>query len=648
MSKKEKKKKSRLQKENAKQQKTAELLYSKQLNPKLKYILYLPAALTIIIGTYFVYSSYKTNGYFGFPLDDPWIHLTFAKNLVEYGSFSYFKNEIITSGSTSPIYTLLLSLFFLISENEFVISYIPGIIFGGLFVYTITKLSGIHFKNEMLLAVFIAFLVALQPKLNLINVSGMETSMFIFLIAASLYAYQTKKMILIGIFLGLTIWCRPDGFVLWIAVAISFLLQKYYFRENVNNIEILKAFSIGLIFATGYFFFNYLLSGEILPNTYKAKLEYYQNNDRSFFLENEVLKYFTQDEFILIWIPFLIGAAGIIISFFKKEKNDFLICLLFIVGLIAVYYIKLPFGHRFGRYLMPVIPFYLMIALYGVKLVIDFISNRSKKGSSLFPNFLFAAYTITVAGIFINHNFKLIDEFTFFNKYHHDRHVAAGKWLKENTNEDDVIATHDVGALAFYSERKILDMAGLITPKLIEHINNQKYSEYLNDYLTKTKVDYIVTLRNWFEVVNDRPVFIPINEPEFLEVFKYNPSQTHIQPREVSQINQAAVQMIQKGAASNALSYLNQSLRFDNKSSQTYFLLAVVYEMQKDFPKGEVNFNKAVELHPSYAEAYYGLAKINFNQNKLEEARKYLEQCLSIDPTYQPAVQLKERLEMIR
>ncbi len=52
-------------------------------------------------------SALQVNGGFGFPLDDPWIHLQFARTLREYGRFSYFANEMITSGSTSPLYTLL-------------------------------------------------------------------------------------------------------------------------------------------------------------------------------------------------------------------------------------------------------------------------------------------------------------------------------------------------------------------------------------------------------------------------------------------------------------------------------------------------------------------------------------------------------------
>ncbi|HSP87622.1 MAG TPA: tetratricopeptide repeat protein, partial [Ignavibacteriaceae bacterium] len=379
-------------------------------------------------------------------------------------------------------------------------------------------------------------------------------------------------------------------------------------------------------------------------NTYQAKLEYYQNNDRTQFLEVEVLEYFSKDEFVLIWIPFLVGVSGIIKSIVKNEENKFIVYLLFIIGLISVYYIKLPFAHRFGRYLMPVIPFYILISVYGIKIIFDFVSNRFVKRSALLPNAVFIIYVLILAGIFINQNKKSQEEFTFFSKYHNDRHVSAGRWLKENTNESDVIATHDVGAIAFYSERKIIDMAGLITPELIAQINQRSYSEYLNNYLAKNKVEYVVTLKNWFEVVNDKPVFVPINQPEFLEIYKYNKSRTHIQPKEVSQLNQAAIQMFQNNAGSNALAYLNQSLQLDNKSSQTYFLLGAVNEILKDYSKAEENLKRAIELNPDYAEAYYGLAKINFDQNRIDAAENYLMKCLAINPDYQPALQLRERL----
>jgi tetratricopeptide (TPR) repeat protein len=637
---------------------TRKLIYSSSLTGKSNYLQFLPVMAALAAGIYFVYSSFISNGSFGFPLDDSWIHLTFAKNLFEYGSFSYYKDELTTSGSTSPIYTLLVSVFYIISKNEFIISYLIGIAFGALLVYIVMKLFQkiIHTDTGetspvQILVFFAALLVALQPKLNLINVSGMETSMFIFLIAAGLYAYISKKMVMLGILMGLAVWCRPDGLVLWGAVIFDYFLQEYFFRKSGKEKtpsadekpkKIITAFSVALIFLTAYFTFNYFLSGSILPNTYSAKLEYYRNNDRASFLENEVIGYFTQDEFSLLWIPFLVGIIGILKSLLKKEYNGLLVLFFFIIGLIVVYYIKLPFAHRFGRYLMPVIPFYIIIAASGVKLIIDFISVRMK--SSRLPDIIFILFVLSSVGFSVHHYLKSSEEYAFFCRYHNERHVAAGNWLKKNTDESAVVATHDIGAIAFYSERKIIDMAGLITPELIDQINKPSYSEYLNKFLAGHKIDYIAALRNWFEVVNDNPVYLPVNEAEFLEVFKYEAGKTHIQPKQVSYLNQAAVQMAQKGSVSNAAAYLNQSLRLDNKSSQTYYLLGAVYEMNKDYRRAGQNFSKAITLFPEYAEAYYGLAQINFELNKIEESKKILQRCLTIKPDFPPAVQLKSRL----
>lgn len=637
-------------------EKTAEPIYSKQLDKKLKQLILLPVLLSIAAAVYLIYSAYTTNGFFGFPLDDPWIHLTFAKNLIEYGSFSYFKNELVTSGSTSPIYTLLLSLFYIVSKNEFIISYIIGVMFGALLVYMMFKLSLLNFKNSAFISLLAALLIALQPKLNLINVSGMETSMFIFLIAGSLYSYQRKRIISLGIFLGLTIWCRPDGFVLWIAITLDYILRKFYLTKSSSHLadnditlkEFGTAFSLGVMLVLGYFLFNYFLSGSILPNTYSAKIEYYNKMSRALFLKNDVLKYFTEAEFILIWLPFLIYCIVILKSIIRKEYNTHLVFLFFIVGLIAVYYLKLPFAHRFGRYLIPVIPFYIIIAIAGVKFISDFILVKTSKGKTVLPNLVFIVYSIVTLGLFINYNPNSKNEFTFLCKYSNDRHVAAGKWLNQNTAESAIIATHDIGAVAFYGERKIIDMAGLVTPELIAHLKENNYAAYMNEYLSRQKVDYIVTLRNWFEVVNDKPIFTPINSFEYLDIFKFNPGRTHIQPREVSEKNQAALQMIQKGILPEAISILQQSLWQDSKSSQTHFLLGAAYAGIKDYPNAEKYFKSAVELFPDFAEANFGLAKVYYEQKKFDESLIHVKKSLEMNPDYTPAIQLLMQLNSLK
>ncbi|MBL0107557.1 MAG: hypothetical protein IPP52_09795 [Ignavibacteria bacterium] len=85
--------------------------------------------LPVFLAYLYLRSSLKINHVFSFPLDDPWIHLTFAKNLSEYFSFSYFKNEMVTAGSTSPLYTILLAIGFFVTGNEMILSYVIGILF---------------------------------------------------------------------------------------------------------------------------------------------------------------------------------------------------------------------------------------------------------------------------------------------------------------------------------------------------------------------------------------------------------------------------------------------------------------------------------------------------------------------------------------
>ena len=45
----------------------------------------------------------------GFPLDDAWIHQTYARNLARYGRLE-FTPGVSSAGSTAPLWTLLLAL----------------------------------------------------------------------------------------------------------------------------------------------------------------------------------------------------------------------------------------------------------------------------------------------------------------------------------------------------------------------------------------------------------------------------------------------------------------------------------------------------------------------------------------------------------
>jgi hypothetical protein len=182
--------------------------------PANKIILFVYVFIAILaagLAYFYLNFAFSKNNYNGFPLDDPWIHLTFARNLIDYHSFSYFKNEIVTAGSTSPAYTIILAAGYLITKNEMILSYILGIIFFVFSAILFYKLSSFEFLKENIYALLITGIFIVDKWMNFISVSGMETTMYIFILIACANHYKRRKAVPFAVFLGLILWGRPDG-----------------------------------------------------------------------------------------------------------------------------------------------------------------------------------------------------------------------------------------------------------------------------------------------------------------------------------------------------------------------------------------------------------------------------------------------------
>ncbi|MDP4115423.1 MAG: hypothetical protein Q8903_04775 [Bacteroidota bacterium] len=596
--------------------------------------------LGILDCIYFINDAFSKNGAFGFPLDDPWIHLTFARNLVEYGSFSYYKNILATAGSTSPLYTFLLSTLYIFSKNEFIISYFLGILFLGLSVFYFYKLVK-NEEQENWFPLAATLMLVLQPKLLLISVSGMETSLFIFMVMLAFFFYRNKNVWGLGAALGLLIWSRPDGVVVWIAIVIDYFLQAYFSKNKekklFNNKEIAASFGIGAFFVVLYFLFNLILSGSIFPNTYGAKIEFYNKMDRSAFLTDSVLNFFGTNEFVLLWVPFMAALLYSAYLLIRKQYSKYNLYILFIVGLILIYYIKLPFAHRFGRYLLPIIPFYIYVSVSGMRAIYEEIQKNTHADFKKLLNGLFFIFAASQIAFSFNYIKPALLEYIEYCKYHNDRHVAAGVWLNKNTKESDVIATHDIGAIAYYSHRKVFDMAGLINPEVIPHLKEDGFNNYLYSQFKKNNVTYLAVLKNWFEVGNQKPEYVPVNQPEILEVYKYIQGKTHILDKKASNLLEGVVYYIQSGADEQAMQLVNQSLAIDANSSRGYFLKGLICEHMKNDSLAMGYYKKSLEIYPEDPDANFTLGRQYYKQNNIPEAIKYVEISAKFNSNYERA-----------
>ncbi len=632
---------SKKSKQQSKQIKAVDLNYSISLTKQTeKIILFVLIFLPVAFGFYYINHAFSVNHEHGFPLDDPWIHLQFAKNLVDYGSFSYFKNEMVTAGSTSPIYTLMLAVGFIVTNSEMILSYVLGILFMCAGVFFFYKSCNETLKENWL--VLGATLIFVSDRwMNFITVTGMETTLFTSLLLGSYYFYMKRKAIPFGILFGLTLWARPDAVAFMGAIAVDYLFALYIKRNNpkssvelFSKSDLLRALSIFGVIAVIYFAMNMIISGSLLPNTYDAKLTYYspEFRSRADFLKTEVWQYFTESSYVFLIVPFLLSVIFIFRDVFKKEYNKFLLPLLFILILIFIYWYKLPYAHRFGRYLMPIIPFYILLFAYGLRETIKLFANHLKDVKLMNGlNILILCGAVVYSFVSLNENKNLYREQC---AHITQRQVVTAKWLKANTPEGSIIATHDVGAIAFYSERKIVDVAGLVNPEFIKKINDKDFSEFMIAEMKKQNVSYIAFLREWYQVANQKALFTTgDNNFEIMQVFKFEPGKTHILSREVNGGLTYALQLINGKQFQQAINVFNKLIQLDPNSSMTYYMLAYTYSVIGDEKKSETNLKKAIEINPDYHEAVYSLVELYKKQARINEAKEVGEIYLKNNPS---------------
>lgn len=73
--------------------------------------------------------------------------------------------------------------------------------------------------------------------------------------------------------------------------------------------------------------------------------------------------------------------------------------------------------------------------------------------------------------------------------------VKTARWIADHTSEDAIIAAHDIGALGYYGNRNILDLAGLVTPEVIPIIRD---SQKLSSFILEKEADYLIVFPGWY------------------------------------------------------------------------------------------------------------------------------------------------------
>ncbi len=467
-------------------------------------ILILASAVLLVAAIYLLAS--RVTYAIGFPLDDSWIHQTYARNLALRGEWS-FRPGVVSAGSTSPMWSVLLSLGFLLRLSPYTWTYFLGAL-------TLLALACVgEWGARQIMATYrshfpwVGLFLVFEWHLGWAAMSGMETLLHALLTTTVLILLMTnsRRCLTLGLLAGLSAWVRPDGLTLLGPMLMAIVFVEPDMSSRLKSITLLLI-GFGALFVP-YLFFNLAIGGTPMPNTFYAKqVEYTAWQARPIFerLGQMLLQLLVGPSLVLV------PGVGIWLgSSIRRRDWGGLAAMIWCLGYLWLYVSRLPV-YQHGRYIMPAMPIFFFFGLLGF---MEFVNSNLFNRHHWFVQTLWQASVGMVAVLFVVLGARSYAQDVAVIE---SEMVAAAKWVSANVPPNALVAAHDIGALGYFDQHEIIDLAGLISPEVIPFIRDETR---LAQYLDEHGADYLVAFPEFYPMLSNEAdqVFITqgIFAPEF-------------------------------------------------------------------------------------------------------------------------------------
>jgi len=448
----------------------------------------------------------------GFPLDDAWIHLQFARNLGTGHGFSY-NPGIPVAGSTAPLWTIVLATPARLGWDPILSTKILGT---ALTIVTAMLASSLAewLTRSRGAGFFVGLALALSPKMAWGSLSGMEVTLYAALVTATLVTYlralETGSPWW-GALAGMAGFARPETFIVFPILALDWTIRVA--RGLVPGSRPLRFILPMLLFAiptSAFIVLNLRISGHPLPMTFYAKT--YGMGTVPSLMEGR-----WHDAFVAAaWYPIdfvyqlltwceseypdlalgalmgtlaLIGAVG---DPANRRRGSYLLVAILVVapflkGIVAP---EPPLLVHDGRYLFHLLVMFLVVSVVGVLEL-----RRIVRVRWIVPLFLILAMLRLGLGLYDD-----ATNYAAMVKNINDLQVATAKWLVAETSPQARIATNDIGAIKYFSHRFLIDTEGLVTPEAIQPKRQRRFVPFLEG----ARPDLLIIFPEWYPEIAAR------------------------------------------------------------------------------------------------------------------------------------------------
>ncbi len=386
----------------------------------------------------------------GFPLDDSWIHLQFARNLAEGAGFAY-NPGVPVAGSTAPLWTLLLGAAVRVGGARLWVAKLLGIACT-LVAALLTRRLALALGAERAGARVAGVALLWAGPVAWGALAGMEVSLAALLVAAALLAHARDSTGGTALLAALAVLARPES-----AVLVPLLLLA----RPVTGGRVAIFVGVTLVVLAPAVCFSLVTAGTPVPAPAAAKIE----------------------GGLLGWLggvrePLGRALLGRPWQFF----GEWVAWLWLTNWLLPVLLpsVLAPFrgpGFQEGRYSIELLPLGLGL-LWGL---------TARRGVTLRVLYLAVALGLLVPAS---------ARYAWGVQNINAMQVRIGHWVAGHTPLGARLAVNDIGAIAFVSRRPVIDLMGLVTPAIRPY--RRAGEAGVIRYVEETCPEYLVIFPAWF------------------------------------------------------------------------------------------------------------------------------------------------------
>jgi len=410
--------------------------------------------------------------------DDSFITLTYAKNLAAGKGFIY-NHPPATLGTTTPLFTFLSALlalllpFFTVIETAIVLSVISWISTAWV-LYLIMR--HINFRP---LPAALAASVPLLIMQEWVGFIGMEIWLFQFLLVLSIYFSLKHSLLYAGLCVGALFLTRGEG------ALVGVILFGYLWVKH-RQAPVQFALAVTSVVVVVWITYALLTFGTVIPNTLAVKQIQAQLPFGRNFIDRIMLEllpnYIGGFRFLDLWIlnPYLILVGlGLVYTVYRHR-----VLLIFIgrgIAYLAGYTVLNPSPYYW--YMLHIV--FILQMMAGVGLAGSFapITSNSPRPLRALTGLIATILTISFLYFGIGFIFWLPN---FSGDQRGPTYRAVSTWLRDNTSAEESVAFIEIGYLGYFTENRIIDLAGLTDPLITAHVLGDGFSwgfwHYQPDY----------------------------------------------------------------------------------------------------------------------------------------------------------------------